>query len=398
MSESKPRETVAVVGNPVSDKGKGAKIDHHVIELLTEAGARYGFEVIDLTGDSFDDSLARARNRMDDYDYLVVVGGDGMIALGANAVGSSGKPLGIVAVGSGNDFARGLKLPVNKVETAVEGIVGAIVRGSHIDVDMGHVTALPGAVATDPTTGEEIRDADGNAATKGAAGAADTTDVAGAGTAAAVSPAFDRFYAGMLSCGIDASINDRANRSRLPGGSLRYFVAVLIELTHMKRYGYHIRLTRADGTSDERDIVSPLFTVANSRHIGGGIEVSPYSRFEDGLLDLVWMDHVPNLPEIVRALRHAYNGRLLASKVFGWERVRGIEITRADSGSEPPVLMADGEYIGRLPVTVTACDRALRVLVPPAVARVQADEHGEEQVLRAIERDGRDPITGEFVG
>lgn len=40
-----------------------------------------------------------------------------MVALGANAVGCSGKPLGIVAIGSGNDFARGLDLPVNRVET-----------------------------------------------------------------------------------------------------------------------------------------------------------------------------------------------------------------------------------------------------------------------------------------
>ena len=79
-----------------------------------------------------------------------MVGGDGMIALGANAVGCSGKPLGIVATGSGNDFARGLKLPVNRIETAVEGIVGAIVRGSHIDVDMGRVTSLDGGYAWIP--------------------------------------------------------------------------------------------------------------------------------------------------------------------------------------------------------------------------------------------------------
>ena len=58
----------------------------------------------------------------------------------------------------------------------------------------------------------------------------------------------------------------------------------------MKRYGYHIKATLADGTTDERDIITPLLTIANSRHIGGGIEVSPYSCFSDGLLDLVWMD------------------------------------------------------------------------------------------------------------
>ncbi|NMM98577.1 diacylglycerol/lipid kinase family protein [Bifidobacterium olomucense] len=353
MSErNERRRVVAMVGNPISDKGRGAKIDAEVLRLLEEAGRIHDFTVMDLTGTSFDDSLQRAREHAHEYDYLVVVGGDGMIALGANAVGCSGKPLGIVAIGSGNDFARGLKLPVNRVETAVEGIVGAIVRGSHIDVDMGRVTSLPGGYAVDP---------------------------------------IDRYYAGMLSCGIDASINDRANHSHLPNGSVRYFAAVLVELTHMKRYGYHIKATMADGSTDERDIISPLLTVANSRHIGGGIEVSPYSCFSDGELDLVWMDHVPNFGECVQAIANAYNGRLLASKVFGWERVREIEITRTNDGAEPPVLMADGEYIGRLPVRITTENRALRVLVPPAVAAQGVDD--SQRTWNAIVRDGRAPET-----
>lgn len=294
--------TVAVVCNPTSNKGKGAQVGGHVIDLLRGAGRKHGFDVIDVTGTSFDDSLANARRRGDEYDYLVAVGGDGMVALGANAVGCSGKPLGIVAIGSGNDFARGLDLPVNRVETAVEGIVGAIVRGTHIDVDMGLVTSLPDGHAIDST----------------------------------------------------------------------------------------------DGSVEERDIISPLLTVANSRHIGGGIEVSPYSRFADGLLDLVWLDHVPNFRECVDAVARAYHGRLLGSHAFGWKRVRDIEITRATEGDEPPVLMADGEYVGHLPVKVLAKDSALRVLVPPAVAEAQAAD-SEERVLETIKRDGRDPLTGRFL-
>ena len=246
--------TVAVVGNPTSNKGKGAEVGKQVVELLQEAGRKHGFNVIDVTGESFDDSLANARNSRNEYDYLVAVGGDGMIALGANAVGCSGKPLGIVATGSGNDFARGLELPVNRVETAVDGIVGAIVRGTHIDVDMGLATSLQGGYAVDSSTGDDL---------------VGDSDVP-------LRPAVNRFYAGMLSCGLDASINDRANHSRLPNGSVRYFVAAIVELTHMKRYGYHIKATLADGTVEERDIISPLLTVANSRHIGGGIEISPY--------------------------------------------------------------------------------------------------------------------------
>ena len=233
--------TVAVVCNPTSNKGKGAQVGGHVIDLLRGAGRKHGFDVIDVTGTSFDDSLANARRRGDEYDYLVAVGGDGMVALGANAVGCSGKPLGIVAIGSGNDFARGLDLPVNRVETAVEGIVGAIVRGTHIDVDMGLVTSLPDGHAIDSTDGTDVSQSR--------------------------SP-IDRYYAGMLSCGLDASINDRANHSHLPNGSLRYFAAVIVELTHMKSYGYHIKATLADGSVEERDIISPLLTVANSRHIG----------------------------------------------------------------------------------------------------------------------------------
>ena len=291
-----------------------------------------------------------------------------MGALGANAVGCSGKPLGSVAIGSGNDFARGLDLPVNRVETAVEGIVGAIVRGTHIDVDMGLVTSLPDGHAIDSTDGTDVSQSR--------------------------SP-IDRYYAGMLSCGLDASINDRANHSHLPNGSLRYFAAVIVELTHMKSYGYHIKATLADGSVEERDIISPLLTVANSRHIGGGIEVSPYSRFADGLLDLVWLDHVPNFRECVDAVARAYHGRLLGSHAFGWKRVRDIEITRATEGDEPPVLMADGEYVGHLPVKVLAKDSALRVLVPPAVAEAQAAD--SEEVLETIKRDGRDPLTGRFL-
>ncbi len=97
------------------------------------------------------------------------------------------------------------------------------------------------------------------------------------------------------------------------------------------------------------------------------------------------------------AVARAYRGRLLGSHAFGWKRVRDIEITRATEGDEPPVLMADGEYVGHLPVKVLAKDSALRVLVPPAVAEAQAaDSNAEERVLETIKRDGRDPLTGRF--
>ena len=76
MSESERNErrrVVAMVGNPTSDKGRGAKVDAQVLGLLEEAGRAHNFDVIDITGVSFDDSLNQARERAHEYDYLVVV-------------------------------------------------------------------------------------------------------------------------------------------------------------------------------------------------------------------------------------------------------------------------------------------------------------------------------------
>ena len=115
--------------------------------------------------------------------------------------------------------------------------------------------------------------------------------------------------------------------------------------------------------------------------------MSPYSLLDDGMLDLVWLNCKPNVGQCAKALSNAYNGRLLASQIFSWKRVRQVEITRAHEGDEPPVLMADGEYVGHLPVTVTAQAKALRVLVPPAVAHWH-DSRSEEHIMAAIERDG----------
>ena len=386
MNEHRNHAVVAVIGNPVSNNGKGAKVDKRVMDLLVSRSEVHGFDVTDLTGGTLEESLGNLENAKGTYDYLIVVGGDGMVSLGVNAVADSGVPLGIVGVGSGNDFARGLELPVNRIETAVEGIVGAIVCGSHMDIDMGHVTSLGGAIP------------DGAASNDAVSNGIASNGIASNGIVPnGESESTDRRFAGMLSCGIDASINDLANHSNLPGGSFRYFAAVLMELMHMKRYGYHVVITDEHGDVEERDIVTPLLTVANSRHIGGGIELSPYSSFEDGLLDMVWMERVPTLPEIAKALRHAYDGKVLACDFLAWRRVRSVSITRAEEGDEPPVLMADGESVGMLPVHVEAAGRTLRVLVPPAVVDWHRRERGEEQLLHAIERDGRDPVTGSFL-
>lgn len=343
-----------MIGNPAADRGAGARISAKVLSMLRQEGARHHFSVRDLTGRSYDESLHNARRQRDDLSAIVVVGGDGMVSLGVNAVDGFPVALGIVAVGSGNDFARGLGLPVGHPEASVRGIVEGLISHTSLDVDTGLVT-FPDSRR----------------------------------------PPSERYFAGMLSCGIDASINDRANHLRLHNGSLRYIVAVITELTHIQQYGYHIAYEMPDGRQEEHDIATPMLTVANSRHIGGGLEISPYSRSNDGLLDVIWVDHMPSPLECVQALWRVYHGTLLGSRLFAWRRVRRITITPAPIGAQPPVLMMDGEYAGRVPVRVEAVHRRLQLLAPPAVMR-RVGRESEAELRRRIIQDGRDPDTGLF--
>lgn len=348
------RSVVALVGNPTSNNGGAARSWRHAVGLLRRAGASEGFAVRDLTGGDYDESLTNVRrflggaldgtNHLSDA-ALVIVGGDGMVSLGVNAVAGTGVPLGIVAVGSGNDFARGMSLPRNDVTRSVRGMVHALQSGSTVAVDVAAVTWGEGGGAS-------------------------------------------HRYVGMLSCGLDAAINDRANHSRLPGGSLRYLAAVLVEVTRMRRYGYHLRMTLADGGGEEGEIITPLLTVANSRHIGGGIEVSPHSRVDDGMLEVLWLDHMPRFMEILGALRHVYDGRLPETGLFHWRRVREVRIVRSHGGDEPPALMADGERLGRLPVTVRVEPGALRLLASVAPSGAVGPASGRSEPSRPSGGDG----------
>jgi len=62
-------------------------------------------------------------------DVLVVVGGDRMVSLGTNLVAGTTKPLAIVSFGTGNDLARGLRIPVDDTDPARvdQGVVQFVV-------------------------------------------------------------------------------------------------------------------------------------------------------------------------------------------------------------------------------------------------------------------------------
>ncbi|MCY7402452.1 MAG: sphingosine kinase, partial [Nocardioides sp.] len=101
-----PRQ-LAMLVNPTSGKGRGARLLEPVAERLRRSGATVDIVV----GRDADEAFDRLRDQVAaGVDGVVAVGGDGLVNLALQVVGGTGVPLGIVPAGTGNDIARSLGL------------------------------------------------------------------------------------------------------------------------------------------------------------------------------------------------------------------------------------------------------------------------------------------------
>ncbi|PFG38024.1 diacylglycerol kinase (ATP) [Georgenia soli] len=319
---------VGLVLNPTSGRGRGAKVRERVTAGLAAAG----LDAVDLSGPDLAAATSRARAGLaQGLDALVVVGGDGMVHLGANVVAGTGVPLGIVAVGTGNDVARDLGLPVHDVDASL-----ALVRDG--------LAALAGV-----TTAERSATSDGPAA-------AGVRMVDAVAVSRPGGPT-EHWFMAVFSCGIDAAVNDRANRMTWPADGGRYVRALLAELGGFRPFGYRVTM---DGEVWEGD--GTLVAVANTRSFGGGLLIAPDAEPDDGFLEVVIADGLRR-GQLLRIFPRLYRGTHVSHPAVQVRRVRSVLIEPLLSrGAAPPVAFADGERLDALPLQCDLHPRAVGVL------------------------------------
>ncbi|WP_336921229.1 diacylglycerol kinase family protein [Aquipuribacter sp. SD81] len=313
---------LGLVVNPGSGAGRGAAVGRRAAERLRALG----HEVRDLSaGDAAGARreavrAVRERGAAGAVDALVVVGGDGMVHLGAGAVAGTGVPLGVVPAGTGNDVAAAWGLPADPV-AAVDALDRCVREGLTRSVDAVRVTA-PGDAAADAA-----------------------------------------WVAGVTAAGFDAVVNERANGWRWPRGAARYNLAIARELPLFRPVPYRLVL---DG--EEWRTEGLLVAVANTSSYGGGMRIAPAAACDDGLLDVVVVTPVP-LHRFVRLFPQVYAGTHVELDVVEVRRARRVEVAVDPAGRRPRRIVAygDGERLGDLPRCFDAVPGAVRVLVPPAV-------------------------------
>ncbi len=296
-------KSIGVLINPTAGKGKGAAAGQRVLDAMDQSGHPYR----NLTGGSLQQSRANALACIagNELSALLVVGGDGMVHLGANLCGGTEVPLGIIAAGTGNDSAMTMGLPLADPAEATRVAL----------------EALPNPVTIDLIAGR---------ASLG-----------------------DFFAFGTVSAGFDALVNARANRMSWPKGQRRYEVAMVLELLKFK--GIHYKAI-IDGV--ERKISAMLCAVANAPSFGGGMMIAPHADLQDGKLDL-FIVHKISRATLLKIFPSVYTGKHVTHPAVEFVEAETVVL---DAGNMP--IYADGEYVGQSPVETRVASGALLVLAP----------------------------------
>ncbi|MFD8522053.1 diacylglycerol kinase [Streptomyces capillispiralis] len=287
--------------NPTAGRGRGARAARPAASALRDAG----FSVRTVLGENAGDALARARAAVEDgTGALIAVGGDGMANLALQAVVGTGTPLGLIAVGTGNDFARALGMPLREPAAAGRMIADALKCGRVRDIDLGR--------------------------------------------------AGDRWFGTVLASGFDSRVNDRGNRMRLPAGRFKYDLAMVAELAAFRPVPYRITL---DG-GDVREVEATLVAVGNGSSYGGGMRICPGADLTDGLFDVTVVGDCGR-GTLLRVFPTVYRGTHVDHPKVTVFRAARVELEAAGTTG-----YADGEPLGPLPLGARCVRGAVRVVGP----------------------------------
>ncbi|TMR95883.1 diacylglycerol/lipid kinase family protein [Nonomuraea basaltis] len=291
---------LALLVNPAARGGRTLPLLEPVARRLRAGGA----ELSVIVGDDAADALERACTAVAERpDALVAFGGDGLVHLAVQAVAGTDVPLGIIPAGTGNDIAAALGVPCKDPVAAAR----TVLRMKSRLVDVARVRA-------------------GRA---------------------------DELFAGVLCCGFDSRVNERANRLTWPPGTARYMVAVAGELRSFRPIPFRVTLDGDEVIEREAMMVA----VANTCSYGAGMRVCPDARPDDGLLDVMMVDALSK-SEFLRVFPSVYRGTHVGHRAVSVRRVRSVRLEAADV-----VAYADGERIGAVPVECEVRPGALRVIV-----------------------------------
>ena len=239
-----------LLANPTSGGGKGARVKKELVDLLN--AQRISFR--DISGTSYESARTNLRLAIEESEDgalisgVFVVGGDGIVHLAIQELALREIPLAVIPAGTGNDFARVMKIPLQDVKQTLEGVL----RQEPIAIDLGRVSG--------------------------------------------------EYFADILSTGFDSVVNERANRMTRIKGQMKYNISILLELPLFKPRNYQFKI---DGK--EFDVAAMLIAIGNGSSYGGGMLVCPDADITDGHFDVMILRPVSKI-EFLKVFPKVFSG------------------------------------------------------------------------------------------
>ena len=231
---------------------------------------------------------------------IVVCGGDGTLNEILPAVAGSPAAVGLLPCGTANDFARAMGIPRRPRHALLN-----LVEGREVRVDLGACGGL--------------------------------------------------YFCTVAACGFDAEVSEMMREGRRLPGTAGYLWAGLRHL-----FRFEPSKVAATGDFGRLETGVLLIAAAVTRSYGGGMRIAPHADPGDGKFDVVIVGSVPRRT-VAAMLPRLFRGGHVRHPAVRIERSSFLGIETADG---PRPLYADGEPLGKTPVTLRIEPGSLRAVVP----------------------------------
>lgn len=251
-----------IIANPSGGRGRAQKLFPRFETLLQTAGTDYTVRWTEAPGHA----TSITRDERANFDVIVAFGGDGTIHEIINGLVGSDTHLGIIPIGTGNDFARSCRIPLSLTKA-----VKTLLERKTKKLDLGIVNG--------------------------------------------------QYFGNVVGVGFDAYVNVESRKIEKLHGTIVFILAILKTLSKYKSIPLKIEL-------DDETIEEPtyLISIGNGWSVGGGLQLTPNAILNDGIFQVCHVRDISSMKVVMNFLK-LKNGRINDIEEVTMYQSRQIRIT-----------------------------------------------------------------------
>lgn len=296
---TKNKSKICFIINPTANRRRSAR---HISTLRMEIDSRWTDAEIIMTSPG-KSVIELASKKAAQFDIVVACGGDGTVSQVAGGLIGSSAALGVIPIGSGNDFVKAVDL-----DKSITECLDILLEGTVKEIDMIRYS------------GDE-----------------------------------EGWCVNTIGMGLDGLANYHASRSKILRGFLLYAVGALKACFTFRGTTMTLNI---DGKKFKNKYL--MITLCNGKWEGGQFYVAPEAVMDDGWLNLLTVEKLPLF------LILTYLPRFKTGPKESMKGVRSLRCKELELISEKPIYVhSDGEHISGAVqyLKLAVVERALKVVV-----------------------------------